>query len=334
MTADSGTEFNHKSNIYRSKSLEGPWEGNPHNPVLWNGRDMSLPVLSTGHADMIQGPDGKWWAVFLATRPQAPQNSSGHNQLGRETFLTPVTWDADGWPIFNGGKPITEEISGVLYDLPRPQKWRDDFNGGLVDKSYYSLRTPYKEFKDFGSKPGHLRLHGNIYTLSQRETPAAVLRKQVDLNTTFSTELTSFSPSTWRQEAGASIYLSIHYHDEIAVTKSNNTGKRAIVTHIRSGPDATLNTTYIEDEDVANGDPVKLFIKAREDGYSFGYATGKNSPRYVAWVSNQWLQAYLTGWQNFVGSHFAIYNTGNSVPTLNPAVCEVLSCLLFCRWGC
>ncbi|KAK1998116.1 family 43 glycosyl hydrolase [Colletotrichum falcatum] len=324
VTADSGTEANHKANVYRSKALAGPWEGNPHNPVLWNGKDMSLPVLATGHADMVDDTDGNWWAVFLAVRPQNPRNSSGLPQLGRETFLCPVTWDGDGWPVFNGGEPIAEHMPNVLYDLERPRVWRDDFDGGLADKSYYYLRTPYKDFQDFESSPGKLRIRGNVYTLSDRETPAALLRKQADVNTTFSTEISAFSPGSWRQEAGASVYLSVHYHNEIAVGYSNDTGRRCIVARTRTGPDATLNTTYVEDEEVGSGAPVRLFIEAKDVGYRLGYSTCSNAPRWLASVENRWLQSYVQGWQNFVGTHFAIYNTGGKLPTLNAADFEYI----------
>ncbi|KAJ0165332.1 Non-reducing end alpha-L-arabinofuranosidase BoGH43A [Colletotrichum tanaceti] len=327
MTADSGTEANHKANVYRSQTLDGPWEGNPHNPVLWNGKDMSLPVLATGHADMVDDTDGNWWAVFLATRPQNPRNGTGLPQLGRETFLCPVTWDASGWPVFNDNEPIAEHLPGVLYDLDRPRVWRDDFEGGgLADKSYYHLRAPYKDFTDLESSPGRLRVRGNAYALGDRETPAALLRKQVDVNTTFSTEVAAFSPDSSRQEAGAGVYLSIHYHDEIAVTYSDATGRRCIVTHTRTGPDATRNTTYyVEDEAVAYaGVPVTLFVEAKNAGYRLGYSTGGGAPRWLASVENRWLQSYVDGWQNFVGAHFVIYTTGTKLPTLNAADFEYI----------
>ena len=313
LTADSGTEYNHKSNIYRSRSLKGPWDGNPHNPVLWNGHNMSLPVLSTDHADMFEGSDGKWWAVFLATRPQNPPNSEGLPQLGRETFLCPVTWDEDGWPLFNDGKPITISNPGILYELPRPKKWRDDFEGRLADKNYYTLRTPYKTFHSLTARPGYLRLTPNIYDLSQRETPAALLRKQSDVNVTFSTSV-EFKPKSWRHEAGISAYLSIHYHHDIAVTISNVTGHRSIVTKTRTGPDATLNRTYHEDPAVAAGAPVNLYIEAKSDQYRFGYSVGRGTVQYVASVENKWLQSYVEGWQNFVGTHLAVYATSTSLP--------------------
>lgn len=142
MTAEGGTSNeDHREMIYRSTGdVFGPYEANPNNPLVFNGHNLSNPVLATGHADLVETPKG-WFAVLLGTRPQNPTNDSGANQLGRETFLTPVTWE-NGWPVFNGGKDITLEMPG-LYDLPRPKTWIDDFDGAFADKGYYTLRTPF-----------------------------------------------------------------------------------------------------------------------------------------------------------------------------------------------
>ena len=45
--------------------------------------------------------------VFLGIRPQG-----GYywHHLGRETFLAPVRWDAQGWPVVNDGKPIALDM--------------------------------------------------------------------------------------------------------------------------------------------------------------------------------------------------------------------------------
>ena len=95
-------------------------------------------MLATGHGDLVQTPAGEWYIVFLGIRPQNPQNASGTNQLGRETFLAPVVWTDDGWPVVNGGKPISLEMPG-LYELARPKVWRDDFEGGhFADKGVSS----------------------------------------------------------------------------------------------------------------------------------------------------------------------------------------------------
>lgn len=173
----------------------------------FSGHNMSNPILATGHADFVSTPTGDWYAVFLGTRPQNPTNATGKNQLGRETFLAPMNW-IDGWPVINDGNDITFEMPG-LYDLDRPKKWRDDFDGKLVDKGYYTTRTPYKKFYSLDERPGWLRMKGtdnnhhhtklraainlinlgNPYTLSNRETPATLMRKQVDLGTVWSTEV-------------------------------------------------------------------------------------------------------------------------------------------------
>ncbi|KAG8742352.1 hypothetical protein FRC10_001633 [Ceratobasidium sp. 414] len=312
MTAEAGTDVQHREMSYRSKTGPyGPWEESPNNPLVFNGRNLSQPILATGHADMVQTPSGQWWAVFLGTRPQNPTNSSGRPQLGRETFLAPVHWTEDGWYTINDGKDITFNVPG-LYDLTTPTTWKDrDFE----DKNYYTVRTPYKPFHTF-PKSGGLSLRGNVYTLNDRETPAAFFRKQSEVSTIFSTKLT-FSPNSTRHEAGATIYLSIHYHNEIGITISPNSNKTAIFATTRSGELAVAKTTYVDLPDGVHS--AQLFIKAEPSQYLFGYSVGSGAPNYIASVESKWLQAYLSGWQNFVGSHFGIYATSNGLPMIQTA---------------
>lgn len=352
IAAEVGTDVNHQTRIYRSQNVRGPWEASPTNPLLFNGVYPSQNLLATGHADIVEGLDGKWWAVFLATRSYNPRNTTGYRQLGRETYLTPVEWREDGWPTFNQGKLITENMEGYLYDLPRPKIWRDDFDCDQLAKTYHRIRTPLKETIDLKSRPGFARIHANAYGLSSRASPSALLHKQQDINVTFSTELSSFDPSVpLLQEAGASIYLSQYYHCDIGVTISNITNQRAIVLRISTGAvqinlsgivdlvpttgkctstsnntssaaPATApasvysqNVTLIEDEAVARGDPVRLVIEGKENGYRLGYVVKHDmEPTWVGKVSNRWLDA--APFTNFAGSQFAIYNTGGGVDSL------------------
>ncbi|CAE6350245.1 unnamed protein product [Rhizoctonia solani] len=315
MTAEAGTDVQHRTMSYRSKvGPYGPWEESPYNPIVFNGRNLSQPILSTGHADIVQTPNGDWWAVFLGTRPQNPTNSSGRPQLGRETFLAPVEWTKDGWYTINGGKDITFNMPG-LYNLSTPKVWKDSLKGGFADKNYYTVRTPYKAFHTF-PKTGGINIRGNIYSLSDRETAAAFFRKQTDVTTTFSTKL-KFTPTSVRHEAGVTIYLSIHYHNEVGITINPGSNKTAIFATTRSGESAIADTTYV---DLPNGvNEARLFIKAEANKYSLGYAVGNNEPTYIASVESKWLQAYLKGWQNFVGSHFGVYASSNGLPMLQSA---------------
>lgn len=88
------------------------------------------------------------------------------------------------------------------------------------------------------------------------------------------------------------VFLSIWYHNEIAITLHPDTGLRTIVTKTRSGPDAVLSTTYAA---IPAQGAVKLFIKAEADKYSLGYAVGNADAKYIATVESRWLQAYVQG---------------------------------------
>lgn len=100
LVAEGGTATGHAAAIARGPSPSGPFESNPANPVL-TARGTASVVQNTGHADLVQRPDGTWAAVFLGVRT-AGYFPSWH-VLGRETFAAEITW-VDGWP--QVGAPI------------------------------------------------------------------------------------------------------------------------------------------------------------------------------------------------------------------------------------
>ncbi|HMA51286.1 MAG TPA: family 43 glycosylhydrolase, partial [Magnetospirillaceae bacterium] len=79
----------------RSKSINGPWEHCPHNPLV---RTRSAEELwwSRGHASLVEGPAGDWWMVYHGI-----ENS--FRTLGRQTLLEPIEWTKDGWFRAKGG---------------------------------------------------------------------------------------------------------------------------------------------------------------------------------------------------------------------------------------
>jgi beta-xylosidase len=80
------------------------------------------PVQATGHGDLVEDADGRWWLVFLGIRPQG---WPAFHVLGRETFLAPVRWQ-DGWPFVDG--PVGLEVDdGPSGQRRPPATWRDDF---------------------------------------------------------------------------------------------------------------------------------------------------------------------------------------------------------------
>ena len=125
LVAEGGTHRTHMIVAARSTSPTGPYEGCPHNPLLTHRCALGNPIEHTGHGDLVQAPDGSWWVVFLAVRTY-----QGRFHLGRETFLAPVTWTEDGWPVINEGQPIALEMDAPLppsHPWPEPPV-RDEFD--------------------------------------------------------------------------------------------------------------------------------------------------------------------------------------------------------------
>jgi len=94
LIAEGGTERGHAVTIARGRSPQGPFEPCPDNPLLTH-RGVGSPVQNTGHADLVQRPDGSWAIVFHGVRIRGA--SPQFHVLGRETFAAEVEW-VDGWP--------------------------------------------------------------------------------------------------------------------------------------------------------------------------------------------------------------------------------------------
>ena len=88
--AEGGTGWAHEVTAFLSESVEGPFVPCAHNPVITRRDQPRDPLSATGHADLVESPDGKLYAVFLAVRRDA---RGGLLPFGRETFLCPATFD-------------------------------------------------------------------------------------------------------------------------------------------------------------------------------------------------------------------------------------------------
>ena len=84
-----GPATTHMEIVARSKSLNGPWENSPYNPLI-HTYSPSETWWSRGHASLIDTPDGRLYAIFHAYR------GSRLNQ-GRQTLLEPVILTEDKW---------------------------------------------------------------------------------------------------------------------------------------------------------------------------------------------------------------------------------------------
>jgi len=93
----------------RSRSIHGPWEHCPHNPLV-RTESAAEPWWSRGHASLVEGPAGDWWMVYHGYE-------NGFRTLGRQTLLEPIEWTSDGWFRAKGGdlsQPIIKPVKGKV----------------------------------------------------------------------------------------------------------------------------------------------------------------------------------------------------------------------------
>jgi xylan 1,4-beta-xylosidase len=138
----------------RAKSLAGPWEQCPHNPLV---RTTSLDERwwSRGHATLVEGPDGSWWAVYHGFE-------NGFWTLGRQTLLDPIEWTADGWFRMKGGdlsRPIAKPKGGTAQ--PHGLALSDDF-------STLALGSKWNFFKPAADERSRARVENNALLLDAR----------------------------------------------------------------------------------------------------------------------------------------------------------------------
>jgi xylan 1,4-beta-xylosidase len=204
LIAEGGTERGHGVSIARGASAQGPFEPCPANPILTH-RSTDHPVQNTGHADLVQAPDGSWWMVLLGVRPGG--GTPGWHVLGRETFLAPVSWD-DGWPVV--GEPALE--------LPAPP-WplqpgaatpdRDDFDLDALQPSWISLRDRSAANCTTEEQAGWLTLRARAGSLDDPDV-TFVGRRQQHHSCRVSTLI-----DTAEGDGGLAVRLDEHHHYEI-----------------------------------------------------------------------------------------------------------------------
>lgn len=85
----------------------------------------------------------------------------------------------------------------------------------------------------------------NVFGLSDRDTPAAILRKQTSLNMTFSAQLLQTNSGLgYGETVGISAYLSELQHQDIAVSGCVNSTGMCIFTRLMMNSTVEVMTQF------------------------------------------------------------------------------------------
>ena len=252
-SADTGTGEGHGQTIQRARDIWGPYEmyradfmertekGEAYS-ILTSRHHHDILLQKSGHADLVETPEGEWYSVHLcgrAGRERNPENASrfaGERRypLGRETAIQKMRWTQDDWLVLDygnepqGNVPF-EEIEGPkcgeafqdkekLWITEKPV--RDDFNSASLDMEFQSLRIPMNEhYLSLCERPGWLRLYGRS-GLSSKFSQSLIARRWTEFSFDVSTKM-EFEPEVFKQMAGLILmydtdnYLYLHVsHDE------------------------------------------------------------------------------------------------------------------------
>lgn len=268
MLAEGGTEFGHMETIQRADSPYGPYEACPHNPILSHKDDMRGEIHCTGHADMVQDHNGNWWMVCLAVRPTGTGlGRVMQHHLGRETFLSPVRWTENGWPVVGENGRISPEMDGPLpgdEPLPVVRDFCDDFTREKLDFNYNFLRNPFMQNYCADSENRRMILKGTNITLSDQDSPTWIGIRQKEFEVEASARVSLLSQDSGMR-AGLTAFYNDSYHYEIYLTKEAGKTKVCLAKHVHDIFVVTDSAEILDDQQVT------LMIRADRDNYSFYY---------------------------------------------------------------
>jgi alpha-N-arabinofuranosidase len=313
IAAQGGTGDQHSEVVFRSRAIEGPYENYSGNPILTQ-RDLpeNRPhaIGTAGHADFVRTPDGNWWSVFLATRNYGPDLYN----IGRETYLLPVTWK-DGWPvILEQGKTIPFVLDRPkLPASPRPARplsgdyaYTDDFSGGKLGREWMSVRIPTAA--RYRLEDGSLVLKASREAIGDiSRTPSFVGRKQAHAIATVSTELRYAAEHTGdraglvaMQSDDAYLFLGVQWLD----------GKQVVALSVRKNAQDPRGGRVVASVPLGGHGAAKpVYLKLSIDGGSLSasYAVRRNAWRELAVKQDAtFLSTKLAG--GFVGTIIGLYN--------------------------
>jgi alpha-N-arabinofuranosidase len=300
VAAEGGTARHHAVVVARSDHVTGPYVGSPDNPVLTHRQlGRAHPVAAVGHADLVDTPAGEWWAVLLAYRLSG---GDLHN-LGRETFLVPVTWE-DGWPVWAPGTGqvlLDQPVSPALPECRWPDEpVRDDFDRPALGPVWQVLRTPRECWWSLTERPGHLRLRLRPESVADLAQPSLVARRQQHLDCWAATEL-DFTSASEHECAGLVVLQNNDFHLRLVVHGGQRRELRAV--RRSAGTDALLGSAALPDG------PVRLGVLAVGQDYDLRYTDVDGTWRTLATADGSVLSSEVAG--GFTGAFLGPYASAN-----------------------
>lgn len=240
--------------------------------------------------------------------------------MGRETVLTPVTWNEGDFPFFSH---VHGEESG--WQLPPMNKslgGEGDFvaNGDNIDfapgskipahfahwriprQGYYTISPPGHPYT-LRLTPSNLNLTGYDGNYAGPAGQTFLGRRQVDTLFTYSVNM-DFSPQKLNEEAGVSVFLTMNHHIDLGVVLlpyTNATGTTAVTPCFRFRTESYLavpEPAIVPVPEAWQNQTLHLEIKAfnlTHYSFSAGPATAMSEMQTIGYGAGAWVSYGFTG---------------------------------------
>ena len=307
--AEGGTSFNHAVMVAMSENIEGPYISNPRNPIL-TSRHLSYDnwVNSTGHGDIIELDDGRYYIVFLGIRNEINRGSN----MGRETFIAPLSWERepfewkenkDLWPVVSPISGKIEKVNKVIFEnsvQENSNNFRDDFNAKHLNLKWNFRRIPLEDIYSLSKRAGYLRMYCNQNIIKERSRAALMGFKQKETDFEYFINM-NFNPEKDKAEAGVSIFQKDDNYINFTVFKNE---EKIFIKMYAFQNDKIISISEQEIADYKG--KIKLKISSEEGEYKFLYSTRGFRYRLFTKIKNDIVKSV-----GYTGAHIGLYATSN-----------------------
>ncbi len=314
MCAEGGTGGWHSEVIFISDSPKGPFTPAPSNPILTQRhfpKGRPNMVDWAGHADLVVGPDGKYYGVFLAVRP----NEEGQVNTGRETFILPVDWSGT-FPVFENGlvpmEPKLKMPGGVTNKTQSGEYFpngnftiTEDFSSEDLHPRWIGLRGPREDFIETTKKG--LIIHPFETHIKEAKPTSTLFHRQQHNSFSFTTTI-DYQPKSEKDLAGLVALQNEGSNYVFGITKKENDFYLVLEKNKWPGRRGDIISETIASTKISLKKPIKLKITANGDDYEFSYANdGNEFVNLGGIVSGDILSTDVAG--GFTGCLLGLYAT-------------------------
>ncbi|MGK0325343.1 MAG: alpha-N-arabinofuranosidase [Polaribacter sp.] len=312
MVAEGGTSFNHAVMIAVSDSITGPFISNDRNPIL-STRHLSYDnwVHSTGHADLIELNDGRWYMVALGIRGDEDRGSN----MGRETHLIPVQWEKEPfwwkekkyeWPVVAPQTGKVERSSPVPFKSTKQKRnlsFIDNFDSYNLNLAWNFRRVPLPNILSLSARKGYLRLYANANTIMERGRASLMGFRQTESNFEYQARM-SFNSKSNNTEAGICLFQKDNNYITLTVFKGKNENNLQLKL-----AEPNTEPLILKKQAIPNYIEEIIFkVKSENYGYSFYYAIDGGEFKLLESTKSNLILS-----KKYTGAYLGIYATSNGV---------------------